>query len=271
MPFSDHEQSRRADIPLWGGAHEVDALALWTPPNRSPSGVASFAANEADTATAGMTWRIYLTSDSDHAERQLTSAETSVMVADKALAESSRRIDTLLASYPAAADTSTFAVETPLPAAEQELLGLLHFADSPQPEVAFALGIELPGNWQEANEDFYAFLRKVERFLRHYAWVESEIDGKLIGRTTVNWLADMRTTWHTDTHVAQRALHRRALASALDARATLLRTVALISAGAITLLPILTAGTGAIVALPAVWRFFNQVRSELKQRSLTDP
>ena len=103
------------------------------------------------------------------------------------------------------------------------------------------------------------------RALAHYAAVETAVQGRLLGRTTVSWMGDMNTVWHAGLDPTSAVLHQRTLALALASRDTWMRMVVVVARGAIALSVLLTTPGGAILALPAAWKFVHQVLSELEK------
>jgi hypothetical protein len=57
-------------------------------------------------------------------------------------------------------------------------------------------------------------------------------------------------------------LHQRTLNLTLETRALMLRSLILVASGAGKLSVLMTTPGGALLALPAVWKFVNQVRAE---------
>jgi hypothetical protein len=92
--------------------------------------------------------------------------------------------------------------------------------------------------------------------------VETRAEGRLLARTIVGWGGDAGTAWAVPFDPAAATLHGRTLALALAARATLLRRLALAARGAATLGALLAPG-GALLALPAAWRFIGEVVDEV--------
>jgi hypothetical protein len=96
-------------------------------------------------------------------------------------------------------------------------------------------------------------------------WVESEMEGRFLGRTAASWTGDMDTVWPEDVRPDQAALHQRALTLALASRDTMIRTVIIVASCAAKLSMAMATPGGAILALPAVWDFINRVMAEGKK------
>ena len=124
------------------------------------------------------------------------------------------------------------------------------------------------GGLTQAAERFQAFLDGLAQQLAHYAWVETRSQGQLLACTVVGWTGDTRTHWLEGIAPSKMAMHRRAVALAMDSRLRLLETLAFISGNALRLarLPVLLSlPGGAILALPLAWKFIDDVRNELER------
>jgi hypothetical protein len=133
---------------------------------------------------------------------------------------------------------------------------------------AFGAAEPVAGRVQAAQDGFEAFLRQFYRAVAHYAWVETAVEGRLVGRTRVSWLGDADTTWRTPVTADQIALHQRAVTLALNTRAAMMRVAVLVIQGARLLaqLPVMVASPiGIVMAIPAAWRFLDQVLAEARR------
>jgi hypothetical protein len=83
-------------------------------------------------------------------------------------------------------------------------------------------------------------------------------------------VADANTFWQWGTSPEQFGLHQRTLKLAIDSRNALMRTFGLTAEAAVKLSVLLATPGGAIVALPAAWKYVNQILTEVGQyRALT--
>jgi hypothetical protein len=140
-------------------------------------------------------------------------------------------------------------------------------ARDPGQPVAFD-GVEpAAGRLQETREGFEGFLRQFYRTVSHYAWVETAVHGRLVGRTRVTWLGDADTTWRTPVTAEQIALHQRAVTLALNTRAAMMRVAVLVIQGARLLaqLPVMLTPIGILMTIPAAWRFLDKVLAEARR------
>lgn len=140
-------------------------------------------------------------------------------------------------------------------------------AREPAEPVAFDRVEPAGGRLQETREGFEGFLRQFYRTVSNYAWVETAVDGRLVGRTRVTWFGDADTTWRTPTTAAQIALHQRAVTLALNTRAAMMRVAVLVVQGARLLaqLPVMLTPIGILMTIPAAWRFLDKVLAEARR------
>jgi hypothetical protein len=208
-------------------------------------------------------WKADLPADAAEAHAALDAAQEAIYRGDSALEVAEVRMEDLARQRrgPQAFDVS-FAPE-PLAAPEQELLGLLQEAQYGRTAVSFGEPAPEGEGWEKAVEEFQAFSERVQRTLTQYAWVETHQEGQLLVRTTVNWIGDMETAWQAALAPDQLALHRRTLKVALSSRTSMLRSMIVVAAGASKIAVLLTTPGGAILALPATWKFIRQIHAEL--------
>jgi hypothetical protein len=265
----------------------ADPMALWDFGPAATTGEVSF-----DLAAAGafgpaaaskaeppVIWRLDLPADRGRAGARLDQVEAALAAYERALDAAGSRLDAFILQHGTGTDVSFagLAIGTEAPPAERELLALFEEAAGPpkppgtQPNrvevVSFEAGERALPRWDEVADELTRFATQVQRFLAHYAWVETRLDGMLLARTTVSWTGDVRTTWSQASLAADPGVHRRALVLALRSRATMLRMFLLVVTGAVRIVPLLSVPGGAVLALPAVWRFINQVRAELERQS----
>jgi len=245
-----------------------DVLGLWTAVPAPPAtGVAFDAA--AEPVPEAPVWRANLSADMREAAEQLDRAEAGLDTSRRALGAAEERIDALVGRRSAGVafgvpGAQVFAVEPGLAEPEQDLLALLREAETGQAPVSYGLGEKVEG-LREAAQQFQDFLERVRQIVTHYAWVETRVERRPLGQTTVGWTGNMRTVWQEGLLVEQMALHRRTLAVALASRETLIRTLTVVASGAAKLSLLLSVPGGAILALPAAWKFINQVRTEIER------
>ena len=258
----------------------------WTTPDKPPpaEGVAfdTTAVSKATATAEPPLWRANLPPDPNLAVAHLAEAEASLDASQAALTAAADRINSLveererrttgLAFDTSVSETSAAGAELAQP--ERELLALLEEVQrgllsvsggGGAPVVSFGAGEEVSGGWAQATQQFQGFVEQVRRFVGHYAWVETRTQGQLLGQTAVSWTGDANTVWQEGLDPAQMALHQRTLTLALASRDTVIRTFILVASGAARLSVLLATPGGAILALPAAWKFVNQVQAELER------
>ncbi|MEO0870139.1 MAG: hypothetical protein AAFY17_17255, partial [Cyanobacteria bacterium J06642_11] len=132
--------------------------------------------------------------------------------------------------------------------------------------LGFDGGKERSRHWQQASEQFQASTHRVLTVVANYAWVETQIQGKTVARTSVGWMGDFNSIWVDGVSVEQQQLHMRSLTLTLKSRNTLIENFTMAVQLALKVSFAMSLPGGAVVALPAVWQFINQVVSEKGRR-----
>jgi hypothetical protein len=246
-----------------GSAHPgFDILDLWSSQGLPVYGVA-FAASAEATARPS-TWRLDLPPGRSAAEEHLDAVRASMEDWEGALAEAGPRLQRLVGLESAGGLSFAAASGSGLPAAEGELLRMLSAARHDAASVSFAAPDQARfPEWQDAAAEVKRLFEQGRRLVRYYASVETAVAGQRVARTTVSWSGDLDTFWPAGVGPEAQLLHRRSLALALASRTTILRTIAVVTAGAVTIIPLLGTPGSAIMALPAIWRFVKRIRAEL--------
>ena len=251
---------------LFGAPNNV--LGWWTTTQahtqaRTPQS-ASFDIRATADAQA-LVWRVNLPANPRLAASQLHTGVAQLRAVDVALGQCEGRIATLVQAQTTGASFDATSAHITLPKPEEELLRALDvFEQMRQPEQAASFGLmdRLDGRWQQMTATCQSFVDRLVRFISHYAWVETEIEGQLVGRTVLGWGGDVNTLWYPALNKTHAALHHDALNLALGSRDRLLKAFVVASQGAVLLaaLPaMLATPLGAVAALPAAWKFVNQV------------
>ena len=118
--------------------------------------------------------------------------------------------------------------------------------------------------WEKARDEFEAFLGQLQREVLNLAWVETSAGTLLLARTVVGWSGDSDTLWAGDATPEQKQLHRRALATAVKSRLLRLRIFSTVTSGAAKLALLFTTPAGAVLALPAAWKYVNEILQQVK-------
>ena len=211
------------------------------------------------------TWRMDLPADPGLAAEQLSLAEEQVEAARLALEAVPGQLDDFVrrAGYGAAGPVSFGPAPgrafSPL---EQELLGWVAAADPLQ--VSFGVPGSTTAELQQAGRQIRQAVERLLQLLLHLAWVETQIQGELVARTVVGWSGDQGTAWGMGWAGEVFTLHRRSLRLALAARLAMVRTLIVVTQGAVKLSALIAAPGGALLAMPVAWKYVNQVLAELK-------
>jgi len=235
---------------------ETDSLfGIWKivkPPSGSPQDGAevSFAPGTSKVPTEPV-WRVRLPAPSDAARALLEAQSVALRRSAADLAQAERRLAQIGEGVSFAATAGP----------EAELLATLRALETPVP---FGLGREeaerrrIGRQWQE-------FLEQVRRLVSHYARIETEIAGALVGHTAVGWTGDFDTLWESDITPQAMQLHLQAVHLALGSRIALLRLLIVVGTGAAKLALRLAVPGAQLLVLPAVWKFVRDVLRELRQ------
>lgn len=227
-----------------------------------PAPATSFSAGAAPEERAPI-WRVSLPADPGLAWAELRAAEESLARQEAAVHGAPDRLRRLAARGGAASFSATGANP------ESRLLDLLAEARGGG-AASFSLGGgsgELPA----VEERFKAFSNQVQDAVANLAVVETSLERRLIARTSVSWGGDMRSLLVARLPGEQEQLHRRSLNLALRSRAALLRTFGVVMRGAAIVALMASSPAGTIAALPAAWRFVDDLLRQERARPQTAP
>lgn len=256
-------------------AHQAyDLLGVWGAVPQLPAGVAFMLPNETNGPVP--CWRADYPDNLRQAGAYLSLGKRSVDASRSALSEVEARLESFVLSDASLAGAPSFGVPgqatAPQLRAEYELGELLR--DLPgvtgqgvaRQGVSFGLGDVPGGVWQHAFEAFRAATDWLTISVLYYAWVETRVGGKLLGRSVVTWKGDLNTVEHEGLTTQQQELHHETLALALSSRSMVLRMFVLATRGAVTLakLPVLlSTPLGPLLAPIAIWRFISLAVAEI--------
>jgi hypothetical protein len=228
-----------------------DLFGVWTVAPKT-AGV-SFDAN-APAAPADPTWHIQLPESVEAAQAVLQAQHAAIQRGELALAQAEQR----LARLGHVGEGVSFAAPT---GPEAELLRALNTL---QPSESFGLfGKEAIGEQLENLDQWRSFLDQIRNMVSHYARVETEVAGTLVGQTSVGWTGDFESIWTPGVAPASMRLHRQSVHLALASRLALIRMVTIVATGAAGLALTLSIPGGQLMALPAVWKFVRDVLKEM--------
>lgn len=198
---------------------------------------------------------------------QIQSAEAALESSLAGLDAAYARLDTLVRSQVGGISFSTPGYIPGSP--ESQLLALLGAAEpgSDWGSASFEAGAAQSSQWEKATAEFHEFMQRLNQVVGHFAWVETQVNGQLVVRSSVGWTGNLDTAWSTSPTSELAHLHQRTLRLALSSRTALLRAYGVISAGAVKLTALVASPAGAILALPAAWKFIRQVQAETARYS----
>jgi hypothetical protein len=218
-------------------------------------------------------WRQELPSDPEVAAAQLQENEARMQLSMQALEAITGRIDALVESaQPAGMGGISFAAVSleDLPEPETELMDLVQTINKPAAGVSFAVGGEDQSKLEAAFAQFGADMEHLLRLVTHFAWVETNLEGTLVGRSIVSWTGDMDTSWKSGLKDEVHQLHKSSLNQALATRNLVLHAVTITAKSAAKLAVLLATPGGAILALPVAWKFIKQILADVnKYKELT--
>jgi hypothetical protein len=247
----------------------IDASGAAPPPGpwatRQPPALGhSFGLPLTETPAAAHVWRVNLPADPAAAHAALAAAEADLAHHEAAIAKAPDRIRALAASE----GVASFSLREGLPAPERQLLvlvGELRGVARPTFEAsAFSIAAPKELTWAEAEARFRAFMAQIHDAVSNFAVVETLVEGTLVARTSVSWTGDLRSLLHTTLPARHAELHRRTLGLALRSRAALLKTFGSVVRGAALVAVMASSPAGAITALPAAWKFVDQLLDDLR-------
>jgi hypothetical protein len=241
-----------------------DVLGLWTLTPVPQLEAVTFDTRD-PAAEAVPVWRADYPADPDLTAGVLEDAQRSLAAAGMALDEVPDRLDLFLMR-----ERLAISYELPTPGAEparaeDDLSLLLAEMRGTVPAVSFEAEGRFAGRWDESFQFFQSFTERLKQMAAHYTWVETRVDGRLVGQTSVGWTGDVDTVFVDSLDPDLMRLHEQTLQLALASRQMLLRTSTMILANAAKISALLAMPGGIALAIPTVLRFINEVRKELKQ------
>ena len=218
-------------------------------------------------------WRQELPLDPEAATAELLENEAQMQLSMQALDEVPGRIDALvLQTQQASLDGISFAADSleTLPEPEADLMDLVQTINKPAVGVSFEVGGEDQSKLETAFTQFGADMEHLFRLVTHFAWVETQIEDVLLGRSIVSWTGDLDTSWKSGLKDEIHQLHKSSLNQALATRNLVLHAVTITTKSAAKLAVLLATPGGAILALPVAWKFIKQILADVqKYKELT--
>lgn len=211
-------------------------------------------------------WSLDLPADPEAAAATLTQAEAQLQATQALLDEAPARLEAFAARLQSGAEVHfdlESTGEAPLNAAEATLLPWI---DALQPgQISF-------GGEELSRGDIGATISQLRQTVDdllgqvlYLARVETRLQGALLASSLVDWTGDMDTAWGEAVSAEERSLHQRSLALALKARIALLRVILTTTQGAAKISALIAAPGGALLALPAAWKYVQQLLAAISE------
>ena len=231
----------------------------WQPAPQPGSDISFEAAAPAEPEPVSL-WSLDLPVDPGAAAETLAQAEAQLQATQALLDEAPTRLEAFAARLQSGAETQyglESTGETPIGAAEA---ALLPWIDALQPgQISFG-GEELSRS--DVSGAIAQLRQTVEGLLGqvlYLARVETRQQGILLASSLVDWTGDLDTAWGEANSADERGLHQRSLALALKSRIALLRIILTTTQGAVKISALIAAPGGALLALPAAWKYVQQL------------
>ncbi len=250
---------------------DADGVLGWwslAPNTLAPQQGVSFGMPEETTEPDTAIWRVKLPANHAEAHAHMRRMEASLDVSRReSLPMAKQKLDALVAQQSGQLDQRGVAFDAAFvyDEAEVELLNALSKMNSERdPSAGLSFGLFNQGEETKSQfaDDVQDFLTRLLSSITYYAWVETEIAERLCARTSVSWTSDFTTLWKHGVTRKHMTLHQRSITLAIQSRDMLVQTVVLSMQGAVklsVLLSSMSTPVGAVLALPAAWKFVNQI------------
>lgn len=243
-----------------------DIFGVWaTRPQKPISGAVSFGVGAIAAEPDMPTWKVRLPSEPAYAEAIMDNAQGQLDGTRRNLPDAHDTIQKLVKQtkkrygqdMQAGVSFSTAAPSTPLSQEEEDFLTVLRQIEQSDPSsanVSFGMRETVYKGWENLQE-VQELISQIYQSIAHYVRIETEIQNRTIGTTTVSWIGDFQTAWRKDIQAEHIALHKKSLRLALTSRDTLLQAIQ----ETMTLAFMVSTPGGAIVAIPAAWKLMNRL------------
>ncbi|MGE5249611.1 MAG: hypothetical protein ACM3QS_05300 [Bacteroidota bacterium] len=244
-----------------------EPLGLAGPWQPVPPAAVSFDAGGAAAPPDVPVWRVNLPADPQEASQALSEAEAQLAAAESALRQVPARLEAVTSAGRAGGvsfDAGAAGAEPGSPEADLlELLGHVQAVERGE-SVSFGIGDIAGQAWEQARDQFGAFVAQIQREVLNLAWVETSAAMRLLARTSVDWSGDNNTVWLDGVDAQERELHGRALQVAIRTRLLRIRMFSTVTGGAAKLSLLLATPAGAVMALPVAWKYVAQILDQVK-------
>jgi hypothetical protein len=195
----------------------------------------------------------------DAASAALDSAEKRLLQSEAALESVPEKLDALLRAV--SSGTVSYAVSGSAGAAD--LLQLLERAGAPD-ATSFGLFSGAQDKMEDTSRALQEVLQRLTDMVSRMANVETSVQGRQIGRTRIGWSGSFETLFPLALSTAELQLHQRSIHLALASRRLAVSMIARTAQSAVKVSALLATPGGALLALPAVWKYINGIINEVK-------
>jgi hypothetical protein len=234
---------------------------LWQPVPQASD--LSFEAAPSEQVTV---WSLDLPADPEQAAATLAQAEAQLQATQALLDEAPVRLEAFAARLQSGAGEQfdlESTGEVSIGTAEAALLPWIDALDPGQ--VSFAGEGLSRGDVSDAIAELRQAVDRLLGQVLHLARVETRQQGTLLASSLVDWTGDLDTAWKPAVSPEEQILHQRSLALALKARIALLRIIMTTAQGAAKIAALIAAPGGALLALPAAWKYVQQLLSAVSE------
>jgi hypothetical protein len=238
-------------------AAQEPLLGIW---QASPAPPVSFGIEAAEESE--LLWSVSLPAEPVQARASLDQGAEQVARTQRAVAQAGKALEDLPDYW---LEQTSFAFATTSEAAGPEITLRRNLAQLEGQGAEFSYALSLPDDWSKTVAEYKAFAGQTLRLLRPTLSVETQVEEKTLARTRVGLTGDFDTAWRSPRTPDQAQLHQRTLSLTLKSRLALLQLLAQTGAGAATLVAKFSLPGGAIMALPAAWRFIQDVMEQAQE------
>jgi hypothetical protein len=240
---------------------QSDLLGIWAP--RSPVtmafGVGDQAAPGEITQEDEIVWSVSLPNNPGLANAIVTERAQAVGASQQNLTQAREMLRTLPGQgVEAAAFALADTAERPSPEIMlQRRLAALHDTGE-----AVSFGLTWSTDWSSALADYQTFVQQAMQVLKPTLCVETQVAEAVLAFTRVRFSGDIDTCWADPCSAHYISLHHHVLSLTLESRLALLQLLAQTAAGAAMLAVRFSLPGGALTALPATWRYLQDVMAQ---------
>jgi len=246
---------------LVGG--QADLLGIWQPVSSPGLAFSAPTATEAKLETDDEAiWSVSLPANPTLASKAVQHRVKTLAVAQHAISQAGQALQKLPAHW---LEETSFALEQTADSATPEATLRRNLAQLQGGGEGVSFGLGLPTDWSQTVAEYQAFMQQLFRLLRPTLHVETRVEGALLAHTLVELSGDFETAWTSQGALTHIQLHCHILSLTLESRLALLQLLAQTSAGAVVLAARLNPPVGAILALPAAWRYVQDVMQQAQK------